>query len=115
LNYDSIYFNLLTSKYFNQNNRVVLQIEHAVPDFEGWKKAFEQRSLLIVSNPGVRRYRIFRQAHNPNYVITELDFDSLGEAEAMLVGLQKLWKRVEGKVMMGTKARIVEPVESREY
>ena len=93
---------------------VVLQIEHPVPDFNGWKKAFDSDPLNRKQS-GVKRYRISRQTDNPNYIIVELEFDNLIEAEAMLAALQKLWNEVEGKVMMSPRARIVETVESKEY
>ena len=93
---------------------VVLQIEHLVPDFNGWKKAFDSDPVHRKKS-GVRRYRIFRQTDNPNYIILELEFDNLLEAEALLSALQKLWKLVEGRVMTNPKARIVETIESKEY
>lgn len=93
---------------------VVLQIEHLVPDFNGWKKAFDSDPVNRKQG-GVKRYRIFRQVDNPNYVVLELEFNSLVEAESLLAALQKLWSRVEGKVMMSPQARIVEIVESKEY
>ena len=93
---------------------IVLQIEHLVPDFNGWKKAFDSDPVNRKQS-GVKRYRIFRQVDNPNYVILELEFDNLVEAEALLAALQKLWNLVEGKVMMSPQARIVETVESKEY
>jgi hypothetical protein len=93
---------------------VVLQIEHLVPDFNSWKKAFDNDPVNRKQS-GVNRYRIFRQVDNPNYVILELEFDNLVEAEALLTALRKLWNLVEGKVMMNPQARIVETVESKEY
>jgi hypothetical protein len=93
---------------------IVLQIEHLVPDFNVWKKAFDSDPVNRKQS-GVKLYRIFRQVDNPNYVILELEFDSLFEAEALLATLQKLWHRVEGKVMMSPQARIVETVEIKEY
>ena len=93
---------------------IVLQIEHLVPDFNGWKKAFDSDPVNRKQS-GVKRYRIFRQVDNPNYVVLELEFDNLVEAEALLAALQKLWNLVEGRVMVNPKARIVETVESKEY
>jgi hypothetical protein len=107
-------FAILTSKYLNQNNMVVLQIEHSVPDFNGWKKAFDSDPVNR-KDSGVKRYRIFRQIDNPNYIILELEFDNLDEAKILLTALQKLWKQVEGKVIMSPQARIVETIESKEY
>jgi hypothetical protein len=93
---------------------IVLQIEHLVPDFNGWKKAFDSDPVNRKQS-GVKRYRISRQVDNPNYVILELEFDNLVEAEALLAALQKLWTLVEGRVMISPLARIVEAVESKQY
>lgn len=93
---------------------VILQIEHPVPDFNGWKKAFDSDPVNRMQS-GVKRYRIFRQADNPNYIIVELEFDNLDEARNLLAALQQLWKQVEGKIITGPKARIIEMVESKEY
>ena len=93
---------------------VVLKIEHLVPDFNGWKKAFDSDPVNRKQG-GVKRHRIFRQVDNPNYVVLELEFNSLVEAESLLAALQKLWSGIEGKVMVSPQARIVETVETKEY
>jgi ribosomal protein L35AE/L33A len=93
---------------------IVLQIEHLVPDFAGWKKAFDS-DPVDRKQSGVRAYRISRTTDNPNYVIIELEFDNLPEAEKMLGNLKKLWSQVEGKVMMNPQSRIIETIESIEY
>jgi hypothetical protein len=93
---------------------IVLQIEHQVPDFAGWKKAFDS-DPLDRKQSGVRAYRIFRTTGDPNYIIIELEFDNLPEAEKMLANLEKLWSQVEGKVMMNPRSRIIETIESIEY
>ena len=91
----------------------VLQIEHPVPDFETWKRAFDGDPVGR-ERSGVRRYRVMRPIDDGRYAIIELEFDSLGEAEAMERSLRELWGRVEGRVMTDPKTRIVEIVESRE-
>ena len=93
---------------------LILQIEHPVPDFDAWKKAFDSDPINREQS-GVRRYRISRQVDNPNYVIIDLEFDNLKDAEAVHTALQKLWNRVEGKVMMNPRSRIIETVEIKEY
>ena len=93
---------------------IVLQIEHLVPDYNGWKKAFDSDPVNRKQS-GVKCYRIFRQVNNPNFVILELEFESLVEAESLLGALQKLWPQVEGRVIVGPQARIVEIAESKEY
>ena len=93
---------------------IVLQIEHAVPDYGYWKKAFD---IVPVNRKqsGVKRHRIFRQTDNPNYIVFELEFDTLNEAKNLLAALQKVWKQIEGKVILGPKARIIELTEEQDY
>jgi hypothetical protein len=93
---------------------LILQIEHVVPDFDGWKKVFDS-DPLDRKKSGVRSYRVFRAVGNPNYIVIELEFDNLAEAETMHKALKQLWGRVEGKVIMSPQSRIVETVESVEY
>lgn len=93
---------------------IILQIEHPVPDFDGWKKAFDSDPMNRKQS-GVKRYKIFRQRDQPNYVIVDLEFDNVHEAEVLLSSLQKLWNKVEGKVISNAKARIIEFVEGKEY
>jgi hypothetical protein len=92
---------------------VVLQIEHQVPNFDGWKKAFEN-DPVDRKKAGVRRYKILQLADNPNYVIIELEFDLLKEAEDMYAALQNLWKRVDGKIIVSPKIRILNLIESKD-
>jgi len=91
-----------------------LRIEHPVPDFDGWKKAFDSDPAQRKQS-GVRRYRIFRPIDNPNLVTIDLDFDHASEAEAFLDALRVLWRRVEGKVVGSPRAQVLETVETHEY
>ena len=90
----------------------VLRIEHAVGDFEGWRKAFENDPIGR-ERSGVRRYRVLRPTDDPNYVMVDLEFDTAGEAVACHAALRDLWGRVE--VAQTPNARTVEMVESKEY
>lgn len=89
----------------------ILRIEHPVPDFEGWKSAFDSDPLGRVK-AGVRRYQVLRPLEDENYVMVDLEFDTASEAEALLAALRTLWQRVEGTVMFNPQARIVEAVET---
>jgi len=40
----------------------------------------------------VRSYQVYRPTDDPNFVAVDLEFDSLGEAEAFKVALQELWR-----------------------
>lgn len=92
----------------------ILQIEHSVANFEAWKKVFENDPVGRQQG-GVARYKILRKVDDPNYVIIDLEFDELSEAENFLNSLRKLWGRVEGTVINSPQARIIEVIESKEY
>ena len=89
----------------------ILRIEHPVPDYAGWKKAFDSDPVGRKKS-GVIRYQILRPVDNPNYVMIDLDFDTTKEAEALLAAMRLIWGRIEGTIMSDPKARIVEAVET---
>lgn len=89
----------------------VIHIEHPVPNFEGWLKAFAADPIDRKSS-GVKKYRLYRSSTNSNYVAIELEFDNLPDAEKTLSKLQVLWGKVEGSIMTGPKAHIFEIIES---
>ncbi len=93
---------------------MTLRIEHPVPNFEGWKKAFDSDPMHREAS-GVRRYRVLRSIDDRQFVTVDLEFDGLREAEAFRAALQELWRRVEGTVMLSPRAQILEAVEGREY
>lgn len=93
---------------------IILQIEHPVPSYEGWKKIFESDPMKRELS-GVKSYRISRPIDDINYVLIELVFENREKAETMLEGLQNLWKQVEGKVIGTQKARITEVIEQKIY
>ena len=90
---------------------LILHIEHKVPNFDGWKKAFESDPINR-KKLGVRRYSILRPIDDPNYVIIDLEFESLKDAENTLEALRNLWNKVEGQVMMNPQTRILDLVET---
>ena len=92
----------------------ILRIEHAVPDFENWKKAFD-RDPVGRQKGGVRRYRVFRPIDDPKYVIVDLEFDNADQAKSFQAALHQLWGRVEGQVMNAPTARILDVTEVKEY
>jgi len=92
----------------------MLRIEHPVPNFDGWKKAFDDDPVGREKS-GVRRYQVLRPMDDPNYVMIDLEFDTASQAEALLAAMRVVWGRVEGTIMMNPKARIVEAVETKAY
>jgi hypothetical protein len=92
----------------------ILRIEHSVPDFDGWKRAFD-RDPVDRKKSGVRRYQVLRSIDDPTYVMIDLEFDTQSEAEALLAAMREVWSRVQGKLVLDPQARIVETVETKEY
>ncbi len=93
---------------------VMVQIEHAVPNFDAWKKAFDSDPVGR-ERSGVRRYWVLRPLDNPNYPIIELEFGSLAEAEGFLAAMREVWQRVGGTLIETPRVRVVEVVESQQY
>ena len=91
----------------------ILQIEHSVPSYEGWKKAFEN-DPIDRRKSGMKSYRIYRAVDDPNYVIIDLEFANAVDAQKTLLALKKLWNKVEGSVIVSPKIRMVNLVESNQ-
>lgn len=92
---------------------VVLRIQHAVPNFDGWLRAF-QADPVDRKGAGVRRYTIYRAAADPHFVVIDLEFGTVAEAEQLLEKLRRLWAGPGGAVMRNPDARILEWVESKQ-
>ena len=92
---------------------IILQIEHEVPSYEGWKKAFENDPVNR-KKAGVRRYKIYQRIDNPNYVFIDLEFDNLKEAEDTYTALKNLWKKIDGKIILNPQISILKLIESKD-
>ena len=92
----------------------VLRIEHSVGDYDAWKQAFDD-DPADRKGSGVRRHRIFRATDDPSVVLIDLEFDTAGDAEAMLGSLRDIWGRVQGTLIFEPTARIAEMVETVDY
>jgi hypothetical protein len=90
-----------------------LQIEHPVPNFDAWRKAFDSDPVNRKQS-GVRRYRVLRPIDNPNFAIIDLEFDSLNEAESLLAAMREVWRGAQGTIMNNPQVRIIEILESKE-
>jgi hypothetical protein len=90
----------------------ILRIQHSVPNYEGWKRAFDSdpvdRKAL-----GVRRYQVYRTVADPSLVMIDLELDSVAEAVLLLEKLRQLWAGPGGQVMRNPEAWIVDEVESK--
>jgi len=49
----------------------ILQVEHKVPNYEGWKRAFDSDPINR-KKMGVTRYLVCRQEENPDNIIIDL-------------------------------------------
>jgi hypothetical protein len=92
----------------------MLRIQHPVPNFEGWKKAFDSDPVGRQKS-GVRRYQILRAVDDPSFVMIDLEFDSAAQAEALLAAMQVVWGNVQGTIMTNPEARIAEAVETKQF
>jgi len=90
----------------------VLHIQHSVPNFDGWKRAFDG-DPMDRKGSGVRHYHVRRSVGDPDFVMIDLEFDTPAEAERLLERLRHLWAGPGGAVMRNPEAWIVETVESR--
>jgi hypothetical protein len=93
---------------------IILQLEHPVANFDGWKKAFENDPIGR-QRGGVVRYNILKKIDDPNYVIINLEFEQQEQAESFLELLKQLWGKVEGSVMNRPQARILQLIEAKTY
>lgn len=91
----------------------VLRIEHPVPDFDAWKQVFDSDPAGRKAS-GVRRYAISRPMDDDRFISVDLDFDTLGEAEAFVARMRELWAGTGARVSSDQRARLFETVEWRE-
>jgi len=91
----------------------MLRIQHPVPNYETWKKAFDSDPVGRQKS-GVRRYQILRAVDDPNFVMIDLEFDSPAQAEALLAAMRVVWGNVQGTIMSKPEARIAEAVEAKQ-
>jgi hypothetical protein len=57
-----------------------LHIEHAIAEFDMWQQAFK-RFDHARQQAGVQSYQVRRPVDDPQYVVIDLDFDTVEQAE----------------------------------
>jgi hypothetical protein len=92
----------------------ILQIEHPIRTFEAWKAAFDADPIGRQAG-GVRRYRIYRPADDPQYVVLDLEFDDRGSAERFRLALEQLWQSPQAAAALAgaPSTRILDLTENR--
>ena len=92
----------------------ILRIEHGVRDYESWKAAFDSDPVGRAAG-GVRHYRVARPTDAPNHVVVDLEFDTVGEADAFGQKLRALWEGpAAGLGLEDARMRILDVVETRD-
>ena len=89
-----------------------LHIEHPVTDFGTWQAAFD-RFARVREESGVRGHRILRPVDDDHYVVIDLDFPTVGQAERFLGFLRtKVWASPDNAPALAgaPQTRILEPV-----
>ena len=92
---------------------VTLRIEHKISNFDEWKKAFDNDPINRKKS-GVKRYRIYRPTDDADFVIIDLDFDNLDEAQAAQTALRNIFPKIEGSLIFGAQLKILNVVELKE-
>lgn len=94
----------------------ILHIEHAISNFDTWKKAFESDPAGR-ERSGVRSYQILRPLDDPNYVMIDLEFADAKVAEAFLVKMRGVWGSASAAPALAgsPQTRLIEVVESKQY
>jgi hypothetical protein len=90
----------------------IIRIQHMVPDFDRWKRAFES-DPMDRKGSGVTRYHVYRSVNAPNLVMIDLELETLAQSRAFLERLEQLWAGPGGAVMQNAQALIVDTVESK--
>lgn len=82
----------------------ILRIEHPTQDFATWKAAFD-RDPANRSKAGVQRYAIYQPVDNPRYVLIDLEFDTLTQAEKLLDTMKRVWSSGAAGPALGGEPR----------
>jgi hypothetical protein len=91
-----------------------LHIEHAISDLDTWLSAFN-RFADARQQAGVRGERVQRPVDDPRYIVVDLDFDTVEEADSFLRFLKtQVWAISENApALEGTpETMILRPVAS---
>jgi hypothetical protein len=81
----------------------ILHIEHAISDFAVWTAAFGRLAERRRS-AGVRHEQVCRPVDDPHYVLVELDFPTVQQAQAFLQFLiESVWSSSDSSPALSGK------------
>jgi hypothetical protein len=89
----------------------ILRIQHTTPTYDAWKRSFDSDPVNR-KDGGVRRYQVHRSVSDPTFVMIDLEFDRVDEAESFLGKLRELWDGPAKAVAQNPEAWVVETVET---
>lgn len=92
-----------------------LRIEHATQDFATWKAAFD-RDPVDRRGSGVLRYSIYQPIGDPGYVLIDLEFETVAQAESLLAAMKGVWgSGAAGPALRGApRTQILHTMEATE-
>ncbi|MEO6943837.1 MAG: hypothetical protein ABI053_03905 [Lacisediminihabitans sp.] len=82
----------------------ILRIEHPTQDFATWKNAFD-RDPVGRGKAGVQRYSIYQPVDNPRYVLIDLEFETVIQAERLLASMKQVWSSGAAGPALGGEPR----------
>ena len=92
----------------------IVRIEHKVVSYDRWREAFD-RDPADRRGSGVQRYQVLRGVDDPNYVLIDLEFAALDQAQRFLQKMREIWAGPGKAVMQRPIARIVEVEEVQAF
>ncbi len=66
-----------------------LRIHHSVPNYEGWKRAFDN-DPADRGGSGVTRYSVSRSLDDPRLVMIDLEFPTAAQAQGLLATMERI-------------------------
>jgi len=89
---------------------ITLRIEHKISTYEGWKKAFDS-DPIDRRKSGVKHYRVYRPTDNSNFIVIDLYFDNLEQAQAAKTALQNIFPKIDGKLIFDIQISLLDVIE----
>lgn len=90
---------------------ITLRIEHKIANYDGWKKAFDSDPINRKQS-GVKQYRIYRPTDDDLFIIIDLDFDNIEQAQSTQLALNRIFGNIDGKIIFGHQTRVLNVVEA---
>jgi len=92
---------------------ITLRIEHKIASYDSWKKAFDSDPINRKQS-SVKQYRIYRPTEDDKFVIIDLDFDNLEQAQSAKEALMNIFPKIEGNLIFGVQIKTLTVVETME-